>query len=134
MSSEIGAAEGSMSVREYMEQSDATWTRAERRRLARAGSAPGRRFGARVPVRKPWTQSGTRGDIERAAVLAVPGLRPRDIDVGTPEPGRVRVRLSGPAASERAARAVYQALWRQRPVGVALEVEAGVTVESAALE
>ncbi|XXX79143.1 hypothetical protein WMF30_10255 [Sorangium sp. So ce134] len=120
-----------MSARECKEQAGLIWMRWERRRLARAWSAPGRRSSVRVSSRKPWW-GGTRGDAERAAVLAVPGLRPRDVEVSTPQRGRVLVRLFGPAASERTAAAVHQALWRRMPVGVELRVEAVVNVEATA--
>ncbi|WP_437309963.1 hypothetical protein [Sorangium sp. So ce388] len=71
-------------------------------------------------------------DVETTALLAVPGLRRRHVEVSAPRPDNIRVRLYGPAARGSTAEVVYQAIWSRVPLGLTLEVEAVVTVEAAA--
>jgi len=75
---------------------DLLFTPRERRRLARAGSAPGRRRAARVPERRPQNDIGTKPAIEREILIAVPGLRPHDLHLGSPRPGVLVATFSRP--------------------------------------
>jgi hypothetical protein len=61
--------------------------------------------------------------IRHVALMAVPGLRPADVRVTDPEPGRVRVEIDVP--KDRVADALFDveaALEPHVPLGVALEV------------
>jgi hypothetical protein len=99
------------------------WSRRERRRLARAGAAPGRRCAtASVPLRKPMFHGLTLTSIEQIAILSVPGLRPADVTFGDSEPGTFVVRLRG--ASAAVVEATRVALVPHVPPGVTLDVRA----------
>lgn len=111
-------------ARELAESQWWAWTRHERRRLARADAAPGRRFARRMPKAKPITNAFSRSDVETIALMAVPGLRRRDVQVRTPRLGVALVELSGPRADAYAVEAVRAALEDRTPVGIALNVVA----------
>lgn len=111
-----------MTPRDLLEKAGVIWTRRERRRLARADAAPGRRFAGRTSRVKPFGYGMTRDSVEIAALIAAPGLRRRDIAVREPEPGTVRVELSGPRVTAEACAAVEEALEYHAPLGIALEV------------
>lgn len=107
-------------AREFAERTGFAWTRHDRRRLARADAGPGRRFAVRQPKSiDVGRDAGTRDALVAAALLAVPGLRRRDVRLSTPEPGTVRVEV--PAAMRRL---VEVAIAGHVPLAVCLDVVA----------
>ncbi len=114
-----------MTPRALLEEAGVIWTRRERRRLARADAAPGRRFAVKVSRGRTWLNAPafTREHIRHVALMAVPGLRPCDVRVTSPEPARVRVELDvSKDAMVDALFNVEEALEPHVPLGVALEV------------
>lgn len=111
-------------ARELAENNGWAWTRAQRRRLARSVAGPGRRFASRVPKITSLMSGFTRTGVETMALLAVPGLRRRDVRVRTPQPGSVLVELSGPGANVSAVELVRVALDGRTPIYIELDVVA----------
>lgn len=114
-----------MTTRQLLEEAGVIWTRRERRRLARAGAGRGRRRAVEVPCGRAWLNAPafTSESIRYVALMAVPGLRPCDVHVTSPEPARVRVELDVPQdAMIDALFDVEAALEPHVPLGVALDV------------
>lgn len=110
-------------ARAEIEMAGMVWSRAARRRLARAGGGPGRRKARRWPLRRELAYRGfTRPHVDALALLAVPGLAPADVDISSPRPGCVVVTLRGPMATAEAVANVRAALAGHVPVGVDLGV------------
>ncbi len=110
-----------MTPRQLLEDAGVIWTRRERRRLARADAAPGRRSSKRWGRARSYP-GFARFAVRCAVIIAVPGLRTRDVEVLSPAPGTLRVELSGPHASPGNVARVRAAIEPHVPHSIALDV------------
>jgi hypothetical protein len=93
---------------------------AERRRLARSESGPGRRVSRRVRQRRSQL-AFTRAGVEELAVLHIRGFRSREMEIDETEAWSVVITVRRPAADI----ATFAAAVRDiRPVHIVVEVRA----------